>query len=70
MAKLHLVIKSAFFVEALTRKERTCCSILNFLWFLFPESFMQYMVTFDDLCNNPLLLSDPKLVIRINDRYL
>lgn len=33
------------------------------------ESFIQSMVTFDDLCNNPAILSDPKLVIRINDRY-
>lgn len=33
------------------------------------ESFIQSMVTYDDLCNNPTLLSDPKLVIRINDRY-
>ncbi|XP_068737547.1 phosphatidate phosphatase LPIN3-like [Montipora capricornis] len=33
------------------------------------ESFIQSMVTFDDLSNNPALLSDPKLVIRINDRY-
>ena len=28
------------------------------------------MVTYDDLSNNPALLSDPKLVIRINDRYI
>ena len=41
-----------------------------FCFVFFPESFMQSMVTYDDLCNNPLLLSDPKLVIRINDRYL
>ncbi|KAK2560190.1 Phosphatidate phosphatase LPIN2 [Acropora cervicornis] len=33
------------------------------------ESFIQSMVTFDDLSSNPALLSDPKLVIRINDRY-
>lgn len=33
------------------------------------ESFIQSMITFDDLSNNPALLSDPKLVIRINDRY-
>lgn len=33
------------------------------------ESFMQSMVTYDDLSSNPALLSDPKLVIRINDRY-
>lgn len=34
------------------------------------ESFIQSMVTYDDLSNNPALLSDPKLVIRINDRYI
>lgn len=33
------------------------------------ESFIQSIVTFDDLSNNPAILSDPKLVIRINDRY-
>ncbi|XP_073251989.1 phosphatidate phosphatase LPIN3-like isoform X1 [Porites lutea] len=33
------------------------------------ESFIKSMVTYDDLSNNPALLSDPKLVIRINDRY-
>lgn len=33
------------------------------------ESFIQSIVTFDDLGNNPAILSDPKLVIRINDRY-
>ncbi|KAJ7325636.1 Lipin-3 [Desmophyllum pertusum] len=33
------------------------------------ESFMHSMVTYDELSNNPALLSDPKLVIRINDRY-
>lgn len=33
------------------------------------ESFIQSMVTYDDLSSNPTLLSDPKLVIRINDRY-
>lgn len=34
------------------------------------ESFIKSMVTYDDLSNNPALLSDPKLVIRINDRYI
>lgn len=34
------------------------------------ESFINSMVTYDDLSNNPALLSDPKLVIRINDRYI
>ena len=34
------------------------------------ESFIQSMVTYDDLSNSPALLSDPKLVIRINDRYI
>ncbi|KXJ27671.1 phosphatidate phosphatase LPIN3 [Exaiptasia diaphana] len=33
------------------------------------ESFINSQVTFEDLSSNPALLSDPKLVIRINDRY-
>ena len=41
------------------------CDVL----FGFTESFIQSIVTFDDLSNNPAILSDPKLVIRINDRY-
>ena len=40
------------------------------VFFLLAESFIQSMVTYDDLSNNPALLSDPKLVIRINDRYI
>lgn len=42
--------------------------VLNFNVLKFLESFIQSMVTFDDLSSNPALLSDPKLVIRINDR--
>lgn len=37
---------------------------------LFSESFMSNKVTFEDLSSNPSLLNDPKLVIRINDRYV
>ena len=57
--------------------QATCLQELHYLFtirlwfsFLLAESFIQSMVTYDDLSNNPALLSDPKLVIRINDRYI
>lgn len=37
--------------------------------FLFAETFSKFAVTFEDLCSNPSLLTDPKLVVRINERY-
>ena len=32
------------------------------------ERFMQFLVTYDDFCENPNLVSDPNLVIRIGDK--
>ncbi|KAJ8925568.1 hypothetical protein NQ315_009408 [Exocentrus adspersus] len=33
------------------------------------ERFMEHVVKFSDLCNNPILFESPNLVIRIKDKY-
>jgi len=34
-----------------------------------PEAFLEYLVPFESFTSNPYMLSDPKLVIKINERY-
>ncbi|XP_025833353.1 phosphatidate phosphatase LPIN3 isoform X2 [Agrilus planipennis] len=34
------------------------------------DQFIKYLVPFSDLCNNPQLLESPKIVIRIQNKYL
>lgn len=34
------------------------------------EKFNQFVVSYEDFCKNPGLLNDPKLVIKINERYV
>ena len=33
-----------------------------------PEKFLQFLVTYDDFCQNPNILSNPNLVIRIGHK--
>lgn len=33
------------------------------------EKFLQHLITFDDLANNPKVLEDPNLVIRYDGQY-
>lgn len=33
------------------------------------EKFLQHLITFDDLVNNPKVLEDPNLVIRYDGQY-
>ena len=37
--------------------------------FFFLEKFDELIVTYEDFSANPELLSDPKLVVKVNDRY-
>ncbi len=32
------------------------------------DLFQQHLVTYDDFCNNPNILADPNLVIKIDDK--
>ena len=32
------------------------------------DKFVQYLVTFEQFCENPNLMNDPNLVIRISDK--
>lgn len=33
------------------------------------ERFLELVVKFSDLCNNPVLFEDPNLVVRIKEKY-
>lgn len=34
-----------------------------------PDRFLEYVISFSDLCNNPMILESERLVVRIKDKY-
>ena len=34
------------------------------------DAFNRYLVTHEELCENPTLLTDPNLVVRVNGKYV
>lgn len=45
-------------------------SDLNFSFCLFPEKFMEHIITYHEFAENPAIIDNPNLVVKIGNRWV
>lgn len=44
--------------------------VLYFTWYVFAERFMEHIITYHEFAENPAIIDNPNLVVKIGNRYV
>lgn len=62
----HNTLMFCFFSQRFANGNNT--SDLNFSFCLFPEKFMEHIITYHEFAENPAIIDNPNLVVKIGNR--